>query len=61
MHPPTASEFLKDFQKERPYLLAPGNFEGVPDDPAFAVDQRAIPLAQPPYTKALPNNSALLG
>jgi hypothetical protein len=61
MQPPTASEFLKDFQKERPYLLVPGNFEDVPDEPSFTVDQRAIPLVQPPYTKASPNNSALLG
>jgi hypothetical protein len=51
MNPPTANEFLRDFQKERPHLLAPGNFEDVPDEPAFTVDQRAIPLVQPPYTK----------
>lgn len=61
MHPPTANEFLRDFQKERLHLLVPGNFEDVPDAPSFTVDQRAIPLVQPPYTKALPINSALLG
>lgn len=61
MHPPTADAFLKDFQKERPYLLAPGNFDASTDEPAFTVDQWAIPLVQPPYTKELPINSALLG
>ena len=50
MQTPTANAFLKDFLKVRPYLLAPGSFEDVPDEPSFTVDQRVIPLTQPPYT-----------
>ena len=61
MQTPTANAFLRDFLKVRPHLLAPGNFGGVPDEPAFTVDQRALPLVQPPYTEELPINSALLG
>jgi len=61
MRTPTANAFLGDFLKVRPYLLAPGSFEDVPDDPSFTVDQRYAPLQEPPYTEVLPINSALLG
>lgn len=61
MQTQTANAFLNDFLKVRPYLLAPGSFEDVPDEPSFTVDQRAIPLEQPPYMEMLPINSALLG
>lgn len=61
MHPPTADAFLKNFQKERPYLHTLGNFNGVPDEPDFTVDQRLVPLLEPPYAEELPINSALLG
>jgi len=61
MQTQTANTFLNDFLKVRPYLLTPGSFEDVADDPSFTVDQRSIPLEQPPYTEMLPINSALLG
>lgn len=53
--------FLADYLKTHPYLLTSGNSDDVEDLPSFTVDQRALPLQMPPYTDALPVNSALLG
>lgn len=61
MHQPTAGAFLKNFQKEHPYLRTLGDFDGVPDEPDFTIDQRFIPFVGPAYAATLPINSALLG
>lgn len=56
MHQPTAGAFLKNFQKEHPYLRALGGFDRVPDEPDFTVDQRFIPLVESGYAATLPIN-----
>lgn len=46
---PTAEEHLDRFLAEKLPVLAPGIFEGAPDEPSFTLDQRNRPLGKPPY------------
>jgi hypothetical protein len=41
---PNPGSFLNQYVTERLPQIAPGIFEGVPDEPYFTIDQRFIPL-----------------
>jgi len=43
MAPSDPNSFLNQYVSERLPQIAPGIFEGAPDEPHFTVDQRYIP------------------
>jgi hypothetical protein len=45
-------QHLQRYLAERLPQLTPGVFDGAFDYPDFTVDQRDVPLQQPPYTQA---------
>lgn len=47
--PQFAKDHLERYLAEKLPGLAPGIFEGAPDNPSFTVDQRASGLKKPPY------------
>ena len=45
---PNPDRHLQRYIQERLPALAPGVFEGIKDNPYYAVDQRGKPLREPP-------------